>query len=825
MVTCWHLTAYLIFLFRHCDHIGDSTQLQDIMACIPQHGTADTKALLGFILLLSSSVSSLWFPWPGSYNCHPCECELHQTDNGFSRIADCSSKGLLEIPLNLPPDLEVLDLANNRIMEQSLIQMQNYMQLRSLSFKSNRLTSFPDDVFKNCTYLQVLNLEGNHLVRSNKDLFKNVEYIQNIQGLEVDVLEVGIFESLKHLRQLSIILHQEFVPEMLFNNLQLQALSLTITTAQILPKHIFRNLHFSLNDLEISGDRLHYLYNDTFLGLPQLRRLTLNVPGLESLPANIFHRSNLNSEKDDGLPNNLNYIRIEGVKMLPSEIFHGQKTVETIVLKDINNLPQTSSLFEGLVTLNNLDLSQCRLTYIHSGWFQDLSSLKLLNLSSTQLIEITPTSFSGLLSLTHLDLSHNNLNSIEESAFNQFRFMLEYLNVSNNNLIALTPGVFKGMLSLTILNLKENKIEVLTESVFNDLQKLRHLDLSRNGLKVLSEEVFRSQNNLMTLALSNNNLSNLPNNLFHNTMMLRKLDVDMNWIRTLPDGLLNSAVFLSSLLLSNNPIRCDCQMVKLEYSKPRMHVDGFCSTPSKLNGTPIHNIHLELQDECSSEIQSIDAAISSTPPTIVIQTTSTESAKDLKIMLDLNNKTRIKETSTLTSQKKFTMTQTPITSIRNKNTILTIAINVMPSTSFVHGHNSNTIDKTTSIPKIDGDGLHKNKNRVIVISESDKHHDFNATERDLLRNLAHSIGIQIGSAVAGIVSSIALVMTFFKVMKMVRRRGSYELNQPIVNEQVNAMELEQQMTDRSDRRAVTILNEHADSANVEQCHTSLNPKI
>jgi len=114
-------------------------------------------------------------------------------------------------------------------------------------------------------------------------------------------------------------------------------------------------------------------------------------------------------------------------------------------LEEIN--PAT---FNGLINLEEIDISHNRIEKIEPDLFKNLVNLKKINLSFNSLDEIHPASFVGLINLEEIDLS-----------FNTF---LENFDIDLSN----------GLDSLKSIKLDHTEVTSLNPALYN-ITSLRHL--------------------------------------------------------------------------------------------------------------------------------------------------------------------------------------------------------------------------------------------------------------------------------------------------------------------------------------------------------------
>lgn len=78
-----------------------------------------------------------------------------------SKTADCKNRGFTEIPAHLPPEIQILQLQNNRIWRITPNAFTGTPLLKILDLSNNSLSSLAPGAFQKLRYLQVLNLTRN----------------------------------------------------------------------------------------------------------------------------------------------------------------------------------------------------------------------------------------------------------------------------------------------------------------------------------------------------------------------------------------------------------------------------------------------------------------------------------------------------------------------------------------------------------------------------------------------------------------------------------------------------------------------------------------
>lgn len=304
-------------------------------------------------------------------------------------------------------------------------------QLSNLNLMNNYIEYLPENIFENQSNLKKLRLEKNNLKFINKNIFKNLINLQLLMlgSNQITDLDYLAFSNLTNLLQL---------------NLQNNFL-------QTLPSNVLQSMT-NLIILDLSNNRLVNLDENTFQHNPKLNELSLRNNSFEVLSAGVFKHST----------------------MLKKLSLQSNRKLSTV----------HRNVFDNLVKLQDLDLSQCNLdqSSLENHIFQNLSQLNKLNLAGNKLSELNPDWFNGLITLTSLDISNNQLTSIDPNTFSNLQH-LNILKLNENRLVRLEGNVFKGIGALTSLFLQGNQLEQITTEAMKELTNLELINLSKNRLK------------------------------------------------------------------------------------------------------------------------------------------------------------------------------------------------------------------------------------------------------------------------------------------------------------------------------------------------------
>ncbi|CAH1406344.1 unnamed protein product [Nezara viridula] len=362
-----------------------------------------------------------------------CICPSKCTCRDDALAASCVGAGLAVVPIQLNPDLEVIELQENRIANVDYT-LTFYTSLRKLDVSNNKINSLKAHNFENQGKLLSLNASYNNITTLSKDAFKGLKLLRNLDLSHNNIMNVepGSFHDTA--------------------NLQTINLSYNRITSFLDPT-VFK---------PISSLRVLNLHNNEILDIPSV--LIKNLPSpcvLETLT----------------LSNNL--IEIIEEKSFLAPCSHSIKTLTlgSNVIKDIEK-----AAFNALYNLEYVDLSFNNLTYIPTMQLSKLSKLRELDLSGNRFTEVRPVAFQSLFQLRILKLNRLwHLNKIDSRAFVD-NIRLESLHVEENELLTrIPPRIFHGNPQLMHVSLRGNSLTTADVSHF-PLDRLRSLDLSGNPL-------------------------------------------------------------------------------------------------------------------------------------------------------------------------------------------------------------------------------------------------------------------------------------------------------------------------------------------------------
>ncbi|KAK4313903.1 hypothetical protein Pmani_014785 [Petrolisthes manimaculis] len=155
----------------------------------------------------------------------------------------------------------------------------------------------------------------------------------------------------------------------------------------------------------------------------------------------------------------------------------------TRVLDISNNnlkiLPRDAFIYTGLITLQKLMLSHCKLSLMEAGCFNSVENIMELDLSHNNLKHVPSPALKGLVLLRELNLAHNALSTLATTAFTHTPHIVQ-LDLSYNAVMSVAIGGLYNLTELEILNLANNRLSYFNASEFDLLRLLRFIRVDGN---------------------------------------------------------------------------------------------------------------------------------------------------------------------------------------------------------------------------------------------------------------------------------------------------------------------------------------------------------
>lgn len=338
----------------------------------------------------------------------------------------------------------------------------------------------------NCVLNDLLNFEPNeneqieiviigchvpHLLRSAFVHFRNIISLEIVNS-SLSTIEKNALDELNHLKRLSLS----------GNNLATIVDWSSFDLNEVIELDLHRNAIRSTETLALN----HF---------PQLQALILSDNLLTEIARGFFGRSssiqtlcvNRNFLKTIRTDTFKSLLRLEHLFLQDNQIssidsfaFAANVHLKTLRL-DGNRISELDEFIFTLPRLIELNLSRNALSEIAID-FRQTNELRVLDLSFNLIRGFAWGTFDGLESLETLNLGNNRIVSIHEGAIRRLT-RLRQLDLSHNNLNMIFDNVFASLESLESLNLSYNQIDSVSLLTFVDLKTLRCLNLSHNRLK------------------------------------------------------------------------------------------------------------------------------------------------------------------------------------------------------------------------------------------------------------------------------------------------------------------------------------------------------
>ncbi|XP_066158217.1 insulin-like growth factor-binding protein complex acid labile subunit [Euwallacea fornicatus] len=418
-----------------------------------------------------------------------CKCE-----NEILR-ANCSGAGIEVVPIQLNPELHVMDLSNNKI-NQLHYTFTFYEKLYTLDVSRNRVKSLGSGNFKTQKALKFLNLSSNFIDSLGKDTFEGLVQLTELD-LSNNLLEtIGVYD--------------------------------------------FKDLN-NLTILRMTGNQLDYFEEGTFKFTPNLQALYIDDNSFMEIPYELSDLSQLKvlsmarnlieSIEDDKVPN---LSELQTLVLVQNQIYEIQQ-------KGFSNMPK----------LDHLDLSNNNLTVLPTTQLSKMSKLVNLKLSGNTFNILPPVAFRGLFHLKYLTLARlEALETIDPRSFVD-NINLEKISLDFNYKIKAFPTrLFHGNPKLRYVSIRYNSIKFLVASHF-PLDQLEELRVGGNPLdcncsmgwlwKILKDNELQITANLSQNQITKNDLKldvnevlcETPEELQNRKLVSatqRQMDCSMSWL-------------------------------------------------------------------------------------------------------------------------------------------------------------------------------------------------------------------------------------------------------------------------------------------------------
>jgi len=356
--------------------------------------------------------------------------------------------------------LVVMDLSSNLLQTDcdtclSKRSFQGLSSLIVLNLSNNQISSTGPGLFRDMTNLQSLDMSNNLLTQIPQDSFHGLNnlYSLKLSGNKISSIELRSLNGLYTLNSLDLennsisTIHQEaFV-----NSSNIKDLNLFTNSIYQIPDAI-KMIH-SLNTVDLGGNSIQRLEENTLASLPNLIGLKLDHNKISSIDKNAFARLE-----------NLQILNLGGNRI--SEIERGS--------------------FNQNRKLQAIRLDANQITNI-VGIFSDLPSLKWLNISDNKIqkfdYHLMPRS------LNWLDIHQNDIEEIGNYFGQESELNILTMDFSFNKLTSVNPSSIPDKVQTVSLN--DNLITRIDPNTFSTKKHLIRVDLYANQIIKLESSSIR----------------------------------------------------------------------------------------------------------------------------------------------------------------------------------------------------------------------------------------------------------------------------------------------------------------------------------------------
>ena len=373
-------------------------------------------------------------------------------------------------------------------------------------------------LFREMSNLKILNLFGNQIISVNRETFSGTE-------TNLEYLDLG-FNIISEISEVDF-------PVLKYLNLERNNLK-RIDGA-------FRKLS-NANVLVLRQNQLFDLSLESFFGLENLISLDLSENRVTEIPAGVFSNQFLNEINISG----------NALRELGQQTFTDLPILEVLDLSRNSIIGIKNGAFDNIPRLKKLFLSRNRMSSYRGDFFSNTGNetdLHTLDVSHNELTYLYPESFSYHPYLRFVDFSHNKF-SFFPTQFIRGLAQLETLDLSSNLIKSVDDGDFANLPKLRKINLSHNEVTQVSENGFQNSSQLQEVDLSFNSITELKSDTFVGLVRLL-LDLSHNNLTQMPKSIFERRKVarLQSLNLGHNKFESVPVDVLQSQYFFLDTLV------------------------------------------------------------------------------------------------------------------------------------------------------------------------------------------------------------------------------------------------------------------------------------
>lgn len=185
--------------------------------------------------------------------------------------------------------------------------------------------------------------------------------------------------------------------------------------------------------------------------------------------------------------------------------FNIKESIKKITLNAREIKELHPNLFDKLINLDSIDLSNNLIDELPQNIFKCLKNLRSIGFSNNKIKELYPNLLNGLTNLVSICFGKNKIKQIDQNFFKQ-SVKLESIHFEDNQINELYPDQFSGLSNLECINFNNNQIDELHESLFTGLDNLKCIHFNNNKIKKLHVNLFEGLTKLRVIHLNKNQI-------------------------------------------------------------------------------------------------------------------------------------------------------------------------------------------------------------------------------------------------------------------------------------------------------------------------------
>lgn len=390
-------------------------------------------------------------------------------------------------------------------------------KIRRIDLSFNDLSQLFDQIpFQAITFLYELNLRSTNLNSStfifrgvrdflNLDLSDNPRIQYDDEFLSASSLSIKILKVANtSIKSLDILKLPRFT--------SISAIDVSRNKLEAILKTDFQSIN-RLISINASYNKIQYIENGSFVSNYDLDYIDFSFNNLKCIQHGVFSTKTFNAYRFTNL------------------IMRGNRLID---------------FYFNASVIIGADLSENQLTAIPDSIKNRYDGevdfeMTYLYIASNLLDRLAVDSFNRMKSLEELNLSNNRISILEDRMFADLGSLI-VLDLSKNNLSRIGKDSFVGLMALSYLYLSNNKIDILLHDCFSGLSNLIVLDLNMNSIKYIMDNSFSSLKYAKRLELNHLSLVNMTNSTFTGLESLTSFEVNSD--------LLDSSNEINSLIVS-----------------------------------------------------------------------------------------------------------------------------------------------------------------------------------------------------------------------------------------------------------------------------------